>query len=239
MSSRAQDLVYLAMVYQSIQKYCIALNCLQEAFEIDRGLIREKSSLIGCILKTAIDPIRDSIKTIQNYLDNSGSSEMAGFNDALNTSIMKSRAEIDNLCENGFSLIKKCLETDMGSETTAFFNKLQGDLFRYRCEQGIQLEESLKNAQSFYLKAIEMAQRDLSLAHPVRLGTVLNYAVFLYEHLDKYEEAILNLTSSAEDATHLINELSENSQNESQTIIEVMRSNLQNWSVDSSDEEDI
>lgn len=74
-------------------------------------------------------------------------------------------------------------------EASIFFHKMKGDYLRYIVEYNHSKRSAetrtkvVKQAHNCYQHALSLAQSELPASHPLRLGLVLNYSVFLFEIL--------------------------------------------------------
>lgn len=69
------------------------------------------------------------------------------------------------------------------SESQVFYLKMKGDYYRYVSEftEGEENTKAGDNAQAAYKQASDLAEKELTTTHPIRLGLALNYSVFFYE----------------------------------------------------------
>lgn len=98
----------------------------------------------------------------------------------------------------------------------------------YRCAAMVE------KAREAYEEALEIANRELAVTHPLRLGLVLNYSVLLQEtgDLQRAQEIV---RSGFEDAIAELDNVSEDSYRDSTLIMQLMRDNLTLWSASGED----
>merc|ERR1739842_257783 len=89
-----------------------------------------------------------------------------------------------------------------------------------------------ENARCAYEEASKVAERDLAVTHPIRLGLALNYSVFQYEVLSNPEEACKMARTAFEDAIAELDNVSEESYKDSTLIMQLLRDNLTLWTSD-------
>ena len=146
----------------------------------------------------------------------------------------KLESELVDMCKDMLNLITKHLmpKAKKGGkvESEAFYFKLQGDYFRYVAEvgEGDRLEKATGRALDCYNKGIEKAEQ-LSPADPTRLSLLLNFAVFCYENIDQKEQAVEMANQAYEDALSDIDKIDRSKAQESATILEFIRENLNLW----------
>merc|ERR1712039_575481 len=87
-------------------------------------------------------------------------------------------------------------------ESKVFYQKMKADYYRYIAEfkDGADKTKAAENARSAYQEAADVAQKDLAVTHPIRLGLALNYSVFQYEVLQNPDEACKMARTAFEDA---------------------------------------
>ena len=68
---------------------------------------------------------------------------------------------------------------------------MKADYYRYIAEfrSGDEKSKAAEEARMAYADAAAVAEKDLAVTHPIRLGLALNYSVFMYEVLNNPDEA--------------------------------------------------
>merc|ERR1712190_268348 len=112
--------------------------------------------------------------------------------------------------------------------------KMKADYFRYIAEfsDGAAKSGAAEKARLAYAAATEVADKDLAVTHPIRLGLALNYSVFQYEVLSNPEEACKMARTAFEDAIAELDNVSEDSYKDSTLIMQLLRDNLTLWTSD-------
>jgi len=107
---------------------------------------------------------------------------------------------------------------------------MEGDYCRYFSEfkSGKEKEQAMEGAQEAYRKGYQVAS-DLPPTHPIRLGLVLNFSVFYYEVKEDTETAMKLAKVAYEEATAVIDNLTEDTYKDSTVILQLLRENLQIW----------
>merc|ERR1712037_201139 len=93
-------------------------------------------------------------------------------------------------------------------------------------------KKASENARVAYEEASKVAEKDLPVTHPIRLGLALNYSVFQYEVLSNPEEACKMARTAFEDAIAELDNVSEDSYKDSTLIMQLLRDNLTLWTSD-------
>merc|ERR1712183_861511 len=88
------------------------------------------------------------------------------------------------------------------------------------------------NAKLAYEEAHKVAEKDLAVTHPIRLGLALNFSVFHYEVLNNPDEACKMARTAFEDAIAVLDNVSEESYKDSTLIMQLLRDNLTLWTSD-------
>merc|ERR1711924_588229 len=87
-------------------------------------------------------------------------------------------------------------------------------------------------ARLAYEEAQKVAEKDLAVTHPIRLGLALNYPVFQYEVLSNPDEACKMARTAFEDAIAELDNVGEDSYKDSTLIMQLLRDNLTLWTSD-------
>ena len=234
---QTNDYPYLAQLCHSLGRFDDSIEMIKKLAEVKPVFEKEERQLFGLVFKSAIDPIRFSIRTLLEYRNNQ---RKEVFVEIIQESLDDSRSKLNNLCETCFSIVDKyLLPSNNSPENISCFQKLRGDLYRYLLEFALpnEIPNLIKNAIESYEIALNTSLKDLKPSDPLRLGVVLNYAVFKYEHLKEIENAKEMVQNAIQEFKNFSNDLTPNSQKESKNVIDVMQSNLINWSESNFEEE--
>merc|ERR1711976_484176 len=119
-------------------------------------------------------------------------------------------------------------------ESKVFYQKMKADYYRYIAEftDGDKKNAAAENARLAYEEASKVAEKDLVVTHPIRLGLALNYSVFLYEVLSKPDDACKMARTAFEDAIAELDNVQEDSYKDSTLIMQLLRDNLTLWTSD-------
>merc|ERR1712019_145666 len=114
------------------------------------------------------------------------------------------------------------------------YQKMMADYFHYIAEfrDGDRKSAAAENAREAYADAATVAEKDLAVTHPIRLGLALNYSVFLYEVLANPDEACKMARTAFEDAIAELDNVAEDSYKDSTLIMQLLRDNLTLWTSD-------
>merc|ERR1712061_119953 len=147
----------------------------------------------------------------------------------------KVEAELDKICNTILgvldnNLIPKCTS----GESKVFFQKMKADYYRYIAEftEGDKKTKAAESARAAYSEAQAVAEKGLAVTHPIRLGLALNFSVFQYEVLGEPDEACKKARTAFEDAIAELDNVAEDSYNDSTLIMQLLRDNLTLWTSD-------
>merc|ERR1711879_1014425 len=98
----------------------------------------------------------------------------------------KVEGELQKICDAILELLNNNLIAKASSgESKVFYQKMKADYYRYIAEftEGEAKTAAAENARKAYDEAAKVAEKDLPVTHPIRLGLALNFSVFQYEVL--------------------------------------------------------
>merc|ERR1712039_542077 len=143
--------------------------------------------------------------------------------------------ELQKICDTILGLLDGNLITKAGNgESKVFYQKMKADYYRYIAEFSLaaKKETAAENARQAYADAQKVAEKDLAVTHPIRLGLALNYSVFQYEVLSNPDEACKMARTAFEDAIAELDNVAEDSYKDSTLIMQLLRDNLTLWTSD-------
>merc|ERR1712232_320855 len=147
----------------------------------------------------------------------------------------KVETELDKICNTILKLLDGKLIAKAGNgESKVFYQKMKADYYRYIAEykDGADKTNAAESARLAYEEASKVAEKDLAVTHPIRLGLALNYSVFQYEVLSNPEEACKMARTAFEDAIAELDNVQEESYKDSTLIMQLLRDNLTLWTSD-------
>merc|ERR1711974_395148 len=147
----------------------------------------------------------------------------------------KVEAELDKICKTILDLLdKQLISKATTGESKVFYQKMKADYFRYIAEfsEGDKKSKAAESARQAYEEAHKVAEKDLAVTHPIRLGLALNYSVFQYEVLQNPDEACKMARTAFEDAIAELDNVQEDSYKDSTLIMQLLRDNLTLWTSD-------
>merc|ERR1712224_1147361 len=146
----------------------------------------EERNLISVAYKNAVGSRRAAwriISSVEQKETSKGNTENAGHAKEYRQTVEK---ELDEICQKILDLLDKNLIPKASTgESKVFYQKMKADYYRYIAEysEGGKKSEAASNAEKAYGEAQAVAEKDLAVTHPIRLGLALNFSVFQYEVL--------------------------------------------------------
>merc|ERR1712217_16107 len=147
----------------------------------------------------------------------------------------KVEAELQKICDTILGLLDgNLIHGATTGESKVFYQKMKADYYRYIAEftDGDAKKKAAENARGAYEAAKNVADKDLAVTHPIRLGLALNYSVFQYEVLQEPDEACKMARTAFEDAIAELDNVAEDSYKDSTLIMQLLRDNLTLWTSD-------
>merc|ERR1712051_964872 len=161
-----------------------------------------------------------------------GNEEHAGWAKEYCTKVEK---ELQKICDTILGLLEQNLIPKASTgESKVFYQKMKADYYRYIAEftKADKKAKAAESARQAYEEASKVAEKDLAVTHPIRLGLALNYSVFQYEVLSNPDEACKMARTAFEDAIAELDNVAEESYKDSTLIMQLLRDNLTLWTSD-------
>jgi 14-3-3 protein epsilon len=232
MSAEEEDLVYFCRLYYMEHRDREAVSSLRELIAANPVFDWDRGCLFQAVHKMVIDSLRDTINVLSQYyeieLDHGHASKvslLAGKKEELcRQLIQQSREAIETIDRD---LLPNAADAHM----TVFFHKLRGDLYRYvaECSDDTESVAAANDAEASYTQAFQVADVNLATCHPIRMGLVLNAAVFKYQIRKDLESATDMLVAAEKDIDASTDQFSENSTQQLRDISLIIRQNLEAW----------
>merc|ERR1712217_650266 len=169
------------------------------------------------------------ISSVEQKEKSKGNDEQAKY---ANEYCKKVEGELQKICDTILGLLDDNLIPKATSgESKVFYQKMKADYYRYIAEftEGDKKAKAADNARLAYEEAAKVAEKDLVVTHPIRLGLALNFSVFQYEVLQNPDEACKMARTAFEDAIAELDNVAEDSYKDSTLIMQLLRDNLTLW----------
>merc|ERR1719343_1632347 len=208
---------------------------MKEVGKLGDELSIEERNLLSVAYKNAVGSRRAAwriITSVEQEEKTKGNEEQAKYAKEYCTKV---EGELQKICDTILGLLDNNLISKASSgESKVFYHKMKADYFRYIAEFSADSAKSTaaENARQAYEEASKVAEKDLAVTHPVRLGLALNYSVFMYEVLSNPDEACKMARTAFEDAIAELDNVAEDSYKDSTLIMQLLRDNLTLWTSD-------
>jgi len=234
MASRAKS-VYFAKLAEQAERYDEMAEHMEDVGKGDSELSVEERNLLSVAYKNAVGSRRAAwriITSVEQKEKSKGNEENANF---AKEYCGKVEAELDKICKTILGLLDgKLIATASNGESKVFYQKMKADYYRYIAEfsDGQKKTDAAESARKAYEEAQKVAEKDLAVTHPIRLGLALNFSVFQYEVLSQPDEACKMARTAFEDAIAELDNVAEDSYKDSTLIMQLLRDNLTLWTSD-------
>merc|ERR1712190_532767 len=198
-------------------------------------LTTEERNLLSVAYKNAVGSRRAAwriITSVEQKEKTKGNEEQAKY---AKEYCSKVEAELQKICDTILGLLDgNLISKATNGESKVFYQKMKADYYRYIAEfcDGEKKTGAAKSAEDAYTEAQKVAEKDLAVTHPIRLGLALNFSVFQYEVLQKPEDACKMARTAFEDAIAELDNVAEDSYKDSTLIMQLLRDNLTLWTSD-------
>jgi 14-3-3 protein epsilon len=234
MANRDKEL-YFAQLAEQAERYDEMATHMENVGKLPDELSLEERNLLSVAFKNAVGIRRASlhrITCVEQKEKSKGNEEQATY---ANEDLNKVGAELQKICETILSLLDGNLiaKASVG-ESKVFYQKMKADYNRYIAEatDGDAKSKAAENARLAYEEAYKVAEKDLTVTHPTRLGLVLNYSVFQCEVLQNLDEACNMARTAFVDAIAELDNVDEASYKDTTLIMQLLRDNLTIWTSD-------
>merc|ERR1711971_1052924 len=163
----------------------------------------EERNLLSVAYKNAVGSRRAAwriITSVEQKEKSKGNEEQAKYAKEYCTKV---EAELQKICDTILGLLDGNLISKASTgESKVFYQKMKADYYRYIAEfsDGDKKSKAADNARLAYEDAQKVAEKDLAVTYPIRLGLALNFSVFQYEVLSNPDEACKMARTAFEDA---------------------------------------
>jgi len=232
--SRDKD-VYFAKLAEQAERYDEMAEYMEKVGKAPDELSVEERNLLSVAYKNAVGSRRAAwriITSVEQKEKTKGNEENAKF---AKEYCSKVEAELDKICNTILGLLDgNLIAKASNGESKVFYQKMKADYYRYIAEfsDGDKKSKAAENARLAYEEAQKVAEKDLAVTHPIRLGLALNFSVFQYEVLQNPDEACKMARTAFEDAIAELDNVAEDSYKDSTLIMQLLRDNLTLWTSD-------
>jgi 14-3-3 protein epsilon len=227
--------VYFAKLAEQAERYDEMAEKMQEVGKAGVELSVEERNLLSVAYKNAVGSRRAAwriISSVEQKEKSKGNGENEGYAKEYRGKV---EAELDDICGKILNLLDdQLIPKSSTGESKVFYQKMKADYYRYIAEfsEGKKKTDAASSAEAAYGEAQKVAEKDLAVTHPIRLGLALNFSVFQYEVLSKPDEACKMAREAFEQAIAELDNVAEDSYKDSTLIMQLLRDNLTLWTSD-------
>jgi len=244
MSVNRGQQVYFAKLAEQAERYDEMSKHMKNVGEAGDELSVEERNLLSVAYKNAVGSRRASWRIVQSVFQKEtqkGNTENAGWAKEYCTKV---ESELSEICNQILDLLggsnkhESLIGKATNPESKVFYHKMSGDYYRYIAEfkENDEKTKAAEQAKGAYTEAMAVAEKDLAVTHPIRLGLALNFSVFHYEVLGNPEEACKMAREAFENAIGELDNVSEESYKDSTLIMQLLRDNLTLWTSDENEQ---
>jgi len=234
MSAREKE-VYFAKLAEQAERYDEMASHMENVGNMPDELSVEERNLLSVAYKNAVGSRRAAwriITSVEQKEKTKGNEKQAKW---AKEYCMTVEAELQKICDTILKLLSDNLISKASTgESKVFYQKMKADYYRYIAEfsDGDAKSKAAENARLAYEEAAKVAEKDLAVTHPIRLGLALNYSVFQYEVLQNPDGACKMARTAFEEAIGELDNVPEDSYKDSTLIMQLLRDNLTLWTSD-------
>merc|ERR1711971_789066 len=171
---------------EQAERYDEMAEHMEKVGRLPDELSVEERNLLSVAYKNAVGSRRAAwriITSVEQKEKTKGNEEQAKW---AKEYCQKVEAELQKICDTILGLLDNNLIAKATTgESKVFYQKMKADYYRYIAEfsDGVKKSKAADNARLAYEDASKVAEKDLVVTHPIRLGLALNYSVSQYEVL--------------------------------------------------------
>lgn len=228
----AKDLLVMANLTEEAERYDELTACIRKVVKLNKELESSERDRLSVAYKNLIGPRRNAWRIITSIEHQEKNNEKSESKNPIANLKGQLELEIRAICEDLLMLLDKHLIPGAsGGEAKVFYYKLKGDYLRYYTE--ITPEEKHKLAAlEAYQQASDHASASLTPTHPSRLGLALNFSVFYYEIMKDHQKGFQLGRQAYDEAISELETLDDGNYREANTIVRLLRDNLNLWAVE-------
>lgn len=227
-----EDLLFYSEVNIKISRPNESIEYLKRFFIESKPQSKSDFQTVSFIIKSIIDPLRYTLRTLEmEFNDELGKGRNGGKLEIIHFYIQKALFKFKDY---GLKIINAITEHMIPKTVTekekVFCFKMRADCYRYLAEfvENEEKDAFIEKGKEDYIKASSIAEFLLH-SEPLRLSLILNYAIFIFEHLWKRDEAAEMLRKARREAEIDMGQLDRDEHGESLELLNVMRTNLIFW----------
>ena len=239
MSDERETLSYKAKLAEQSERYDDMCSYMKSLVESLQGNVNDdERNLLSVAYKNKVGAKRSSWRVISSIESKNGGND--GKEKLAREYRETIEKELDEVCKEVLGLLDDILiKKAAGPDAKVFFLKMKGDYYRYLAEvkKDDEKKEVSEKCCEAYEEAWTVAEDELPVTHPIRLGLALNFSVFHYEIMNSPEKACQLAKKAFDDAIAELDTLKEDSYKDSTLIMQLLRDNLTLWTSETDPQE--
>merc|ERR1719273_650913 len=227
--------VYFAKLAEQAERYDEMADHMENVGKTPDELSVEERNLLSVAYKNAVGSRRAAWRIISSVMEKEKSKQNTEQAAYAQEYCKKVEAELQKICDRILALLSgNLIDKASSGESKVFYQKMKADYYRYIAEfkDGGEKTAAAEEARKAYEEANKVAEKDLAVTHPIRLGLALNFSVFQYEVLNNPDEACKMARTAFEVAIAELDNVQEDSYKDSTLIMQLLRDNLTLWTSD-------
>ncbi|KAM3187329.1 hypothetical protein ACTXT7_002507 [Hymenolepis weldensis] len=223
------SLVAIAKLAEQGERFEDMAVAMKIIAEMGNGLNNEERNLLSVANKNVVGARRSSWRILSSIAKKQAGTPLV---EQTNIYIKKIEEELTEICNDVLFLLEKYLIVEeIAPEAKIFYYKMKGDYCRYLAEVqvGEANDKSTASAEEAYQKATSLAEVELSVTHPIRLGLALNFSVFYYEIKNLPDKACSLAKGAFDSAIAEVDSIKDETYKDSTLIMQLLRDNLTLW----------
>ncbi|BAF23974.1 14-3-3-like protein GF14-A [Oryza sativa Japonica Group] len=239
-----EEMVYMAKLAEQAERYEEMVEFMEKVVTAAAAggggeLTVEERNLLSVAYKNVIGARRASWRIVSSIEQKEEGRGAAGHAAAARSYRARVEAELSNICAGILRLLdERLVPAAAAVDAKVFYLKMKGDYHRYLAEfkTGAERKDAADATLAAYQAAQDIAMKELSPTHPIRLGLALNFSVFYYEILNSPDRACTLAKQAFDEAISELDTLGEESYKDSTLIMQLLRDNLTLWTSDMQDD---
>lgn len=231
--NQREKCIIVAEIMKNANRPQTVIGLMEEAIRYDPKLNPNERNLVVRPYKAIIKEKRESLSIVvqsieKETLENPASPKLG----KLRTLRNKIQTELNTICDEFLDLLdSKLLPNSIDDQAKIFYWQAKADVFRYLCEScdDKNKENYIEKATESYNQALNLCQESYEKNHPNSLRLRLNYCVFLYEILNKTNEAISLLEALFLECTKEQDDPSDKNFTERHILLQMILDNIAFW----------
>jgi len=192
MSLSRDELIFLSKICEQTERFEDMYDNMKKVVNMSADLSVDDRNLLSIAFKNTVGSRRTAWRALSS-IEQKEEAKGGKHIDLLKDYKQKIETELNKYCDEIIKIIDTKLipSSEASLEAKVFYLKMKGDYYRYVAEyaHADQHKKTAENALQAYQQASEIASKNLSVTHPLRLGLALNFSVLHYEVLNDAPKA--------------------------------------------------